>query len=237
MNSGESFAEDSVGGQKYITAFPHIFLKYPLVPRLASISASREVFEIQYSAETLERLQQVLPFPEIPIWEYMPDTRTNAIMTELQTAMSLAHVYGVADRVDILSFELLEMMLLKRKNTGPQDPYSQNIMKIASYFQLHYKEEIDWRDFLSRYGMSRSTFLRHWKRFFDLSPEKYRLKQRLEEACRLLREEQSMSVYEISEQLNFCEVNYFCAMFKQDTGMTPLQYRRKFISPFKYLKR
>lgn len=36
----------------------------------------------------------------------------------------------------------------------------------------------------------------------------------------------AFSVSEVSERCGFSSVSYFCRAFKDETGMTPLQYRK-----------
>lgn len=232
LTSGERYSEDHIGEKIYRTPFPHVFLKYPGVKMKTGFESSREVFEIKYSAKVMNELSEILHFPatpEDPLWEIHLTVKESAIISELQQLMLVSHNFGVVDRIDMLSFELFEMLLMaKRQNSSRAfSPHSKSVMSIASYIQLHYREKIDWEKILPRYGMSRSTFLRYWKMHFGVSPAHYVRELKLAEACRLLQEERQRSIYDIAEYLGFCEMNYFCAVFRSKFGISPLQYRKK----------
>ncbi len=73
----------------------------------------------------------------------------------------------------------------------------------------------------------------HLNRLFlqttGLSIHQYIIKQRIEEAKRLLQSTE-LSVSEISEQVGFQTNAYFSRYFKESTNYTPLQYRKTFKS-------
>lgn len=74
-----------------------------------------------------------------------------------------------------------------------------------------------------RYGMSPSGFRQLFKTKFGMSPVQYRKNSKMETAIYLL-ESTDMSISEISNQLNFYDLAYFCKCFQEHTGMTPKQY-------------
>lgn len=74
-----------------------------------------------------------------------------------------------------------------------------------------------------RYAMSPSSFRQLFKTKFGMSPIQYRTQVKIEKAIHLL-ESTDMSTSEISNQLGFYDVAYFCKCFQTHTGMTPKQY-------------
>ena len=62
-------------------------------------------------------------------------------------------------------------------------------------------------------------------RYADISPKKYYMTLRLNEAIRLV--QSGMALTEISEKMNFSSLNYFSLFFKKHTGKTPTEYRHK----------
>lgn len=57
------------------------------------------------------------------------------------------------------------------------------------------------------------------------SPKRFMVKERISWAKRLLLE--SGSIESVAEAAGFSSVQYFCRVFRQETGLTPLQYRRQ----------
>lgn len=51
--------------------------------------------------------------------------------------------------------------------------------------------------------------------------------KRLNYARELLRKEMDLSINEISEKVGYSSQHYFSRIFKQTTGLTPIEYRNK----------
>ncbi len=75
------------------------------------------------------------------------------------------------------------------------------------------------------YSYLKELFLEQYK----LSPNKYINKMRINYACDLLREKQ-YSITQIAEMSGFSDVFYFCKYFKKSVGVTPTQFKNKYIS-------
>ncbi len=105
-----------------------------------------------------------------------------------------------------------------------------DIGKVISYLSLHYRENIESEKLIHQCNMSRSTFLRNFQRSTGCSPIQYLLKIRISHACRLL----LSSDYRISEigfTVGFQDQNYFSRCFKNQTGMTPREFRQHYEKP------
>ncbi len=226
LYSGQEFAYDTIRGIDYTNRFPNVVFKMPGVSHKFGYSETRRTFEIQYREAVMYELMKVLPFPDVPIWEADLSDAESRTIRELMRLMEHSMESGTADRIDVLSFELTESLLLNRKSEEP-DWYRTRIMSIVSYFKVHFADGFDLDGLLRSHGMSRSTFVRHWRDFFPVTPGEYILQLKLEEACRMLLEMPHYSVSEISSRLNFSEPNYFCALFRKRFGTTPLRYRRR----------
>ena len=64
------------------------------------------------------------------------------------------------------------------------------------------------------------------KKYTGMSLHKYYLNLKLTQAVELFR--QGCNITETSVELGFCNSNYFCTVFKRETGQTPSQYISKF---------
>lgn len=224
--SAQEYAFDTINGIEYRSHFPNVMLKKPNIRHCLSFSETRRTFEFQYSEETMHSLLRGLPFPIEPIWETRFDESESRMINELMQLMEHTMEYGVADRIDILAFALMESLLLHRGN-AKFDPARDRIMSVVSYFNLHFADDFNWNKLLYSHGLSRSTFERHWRNYFDITPGQYLQKLRLEEAARMLKEMPNLSVADIAEKLNFAETNYFCGVFKKFFGKTPLQFKKQ----------
>ena len=84
-------------------------------------------------------------------------------------------------------------------------------------------------DFLAeKMNMSRSSFYARFRKVTAQSPTGYINACRLKKAEEMLREHPEMSVAEIADSLGFNTQNYFCRRFKEQYGVPPTHYRKKF---------
>jgi AraC family transcriptional regulator, activator of mtrCDE len=74
-------------------------------------------------------------------------------------------------------------------------------------------------------GMSRSTFIRHFRRVMRTSPVEYLQRMRLEEARAMLRTT-SLPVKTIAAHTGFINRSHFSRLFRATFGEDPTSYRR-----------
>ena len=78
------------------------------------------------------------------------------------------------------------------------------------------------------YNMSEGHFIRQFKSFTGYTPLEYRSRKVVENAKSLL-SGTDMPITDISESLGFEDPLYFSRVFKKNAGMSPREYRKKFI--------
>lgn len=100
--------------------------------------------------------------------------------------------------------------------------------KSIQYINDHIAEEITIDDICAVVHMSKYHFCRRFKSILGITVMEYILKTRLAAAKTMLKEEDH-SISEISEKCGFSSISYFCRVFKEETGMTALSYRKKYM--------
>ena len=93
------------------------------------------------------------------------------------------------------------------------------------YFQEHYNEDIQIKDYAKSRSMSVSWFLRNFKEFVGQPPAQYLLALRMNNAISLL-ETTDYNVAEISAIIGYDNALYFSRLFKKHKGVSPSEYRK-----------
>jgi AraC-like DNA-binding protein len=77
-------------------------------------------------------------------------------------------------------------------------------------------------------NMSKWTFLRSFKKVFDMTPIQYLMNIRIAKATTMLLDT-NKSISEIAMEVGFNDSNYFSRQFKKIKGMNPRSFRASFI--------
>lgn len=98
------------------------------------------------------------------------------------------------------------------------------VFQAIEYINKHIAESLTIEEISNAVFISKYYFCRSFKSVTGLSVMEYILSTRLSLAQELLLEKK-MTVSQISNQCGFSSLAYFCNVFKQKNGKTPLQYR------------
>jgi PAS domain S-box-containing protein len=98
---------------------------------------------------------------------------------------------------------------------------------VLNHLLTRYEEKIDFRQLARTVPLSISQFDRRFKRLFQLTPQQFLLRVRLNAACQMLTST-DRSVLQIALSTGFYDQSYFTKHFRRQMGMTPTSYRRKY---------
>ena len=112
---------------------------------------------------------------------------------------------------------------------------SRPIKKAIGYIQDNYKEKIYIRDLADLIGMNEQYFCRFFKKAIGRSPIEYVNEYRIKKARHYL-EETDLTVMEICLECGYNNLGNFLREFRTDTDTTPLQYRKKVMMSYFFIK-
>ena len=116
--------------------------------------------------------------------------------------------------------------MLLDKNTTEKEHSLSDFMSIAvKFINDNITEELSIDEIASFANVSKYHFCRTFKKIMGLTVMEYILKTRIMLAKNLLASS-SKSILAISEECAFSGVSYFCRAFKDEVGLSPLQYRK-----------
>ena len=104
---------------------------------------------------------------------------------------------------------------------------SPQIKSVCDRLALSPEMKPDIKTLAEQFGYSEYYFSRKFHEETAMTLNQYLMKQKIEKA-KLMLKNTSLSIQDITDKLNFCSPSYFGKQFRQETGMTPLEYRGKF---------
>lgn len=127
-----------------------------------------------------------------------------------------------------LSERLLEDYVSRVRQAKARSAISIQIQSSMEYITLHSKEPISIEILAERAGYTEYYFSHKFKQETGYSVSAYIQMKKIEEA-KLLLSGTDLSVREISEELSFGSRNYFYTCFQKAVGLSPAEYREKFL--------
>lgn len=98
------------------------------------------------------------------------------------------------------------------------------VQKVMGYFSEHV--DVNLQDIAEEFQLSKDYFGKLFKRQMNENFNQFVLKYKMEYAKKLLCTSDD-KIYEISEKLGYKTTDYFSKIFKDYTGETPMQYRKR----------
>jgi len=106
--------------------------------------------------------------------------------------------------------------------------FKSEIDRAMHYFNNHYKDNISIEEYAQSCHVSLSWFIRSFRKYTGITPMQYILSARITNAQSLL-ESTDYTVAEVASIVGCDNPLYFSRLFKKQTGMSPLEYKKKHI--------
>ena len=100
------------------------------------------------------------------------------------------------------------------------------IFDIAKYIDQHYQEDLSLYDMAQRFYVSREYISRKFKQQFGINLSDYLAQIRMEKAQSLLLNPH-LRIGQIAAMVGYRDEKYFSKVFKKETGLSPVTYRRQ----------
>ena len=149
--------------------------------------------------------------------------------------LTVETVDNIQNRLSLSSYvcQLVDLLIkLKYMDTGAHvgigTGHQSLLMDTEKYIREHLNKDLSLAVLSAYCNLSPAYFQRLFTAYFEKTPCQYVLESRIRAArVQLLVDEQSLS--KVAEDCGFASQSYFCCKFKQSTGYTPLQYRKKML--------
>lgn len=121
------------------------------------------------------------------------------------------------------SGQLYSLMALLSEPRRNKNPFTKAIKRLSDP-----KDKTGVTELAEMYNMSEGHFIRQFKSYTGYTPLEYRGRKIMENAKSLL-SGTDMLITDISESLGFEDPLYFSRVFKKNAGVSPREYRKKYI--------
>jgi AraC family transcriptional regulator, melibiose operon regulatory protein len=103
-----------------------------------------------------------------------------------------------------------------------------SVWNMTGYIQKNYSQKILISDIAAAGSVCRSRCCKLFNEYIGQTPNTYLIRYRIQKSCEMLTKT-NMSVIEISMACGFQSPSYFIQVFQKENGLTPRDYRNKFM--------
>jgi AraC family transcriptional regulator len=207
-------------------------------------------YEVRWRAVSQEPFETMLVFVELPVLQRALEEvfGTDAPQARLRDA-SAFNDEGLNSLLGLLREEVMRpkaspllveaiaqaiaIHLARSYGVTDEEPHSSSpslpgykLRQITDRMAGHMAEEFSLERLAEQAGLSRFHFERLFKATTGVSPSRYHINLRLEEARRLLRETK-MSVIDVALEVGYTDPSHFARLFRREIGLSPSEYRRQ----------
>ena len=105
------------------------------------------------------------------------------------------------------------------------------VRQAYEYINEHYAEDCSLRTFADAVNLSPNYLHTVFSEGIGMTPYAYVMRKRIEQAQKLILSGEK-SMLEIALETGFCSQSHFNKVFKEQTGLTPIEYRKKFLERY-----
>lgn len=175
-----------------------------------------------------------LPQRQLELWllRLLEDLEVTAI-ADIDSATLRQDIFAAISTA--VRTEQLYPLLQRRLQTAVTDAYTSGggtpelATAIRQYIDDHYLSMNGLEAMADLFHFSSSYITRIFKKQYGLPPLRYLLRLRIEEAKRLIEENDDLNIADVSQAVGYEDQHYFSRIFKSTTGMTPSEYKKSLI--------
>jgi AraC family transcriptional regulator len=190
-----------------------VFIELPLLQR---------AFEEVYGAEAIHvRLRDISAFTDVVLSSLMERVREEL----MRRHASPLFLQGIAQAIAIHLARTYTESTKDSPSGGPSLP-GYKLKQITDWMAQNVAEEFNLDRLAAQAGLSKFYFNRLFKSAMGVSPSRYLITLRIDEAKRLLRETKR-SVVDVGLDVGYAGPSHFAQLFRKETGLSPSDYRRQ----------
>lgn len=171
--------------------------------------------------------EDFLVFPIPNINKNLPILHALKKLSSLEQNKTFLYPYEVLSTLSTLWLEFYRVVHISEKENHKKNSQISNRMAIfLQYIESHYKENVTLEMIAKSANVSKSECLRCFKATLQTTPYKYLIEYRLSKAAELLKST-DMLIENIASDVGFTHISHFGKCFRQKTGFSPREYRKK----------
>lgn len=154
--------------------------------------------------------------------------RTSRDISDILYELAESAAQGAKEQTAPVPEKHEAVLSIIRRNSPTERPnyIPPYLSDMKNYLDHHFDQKCPLADMEERSGVSRYRLLREFEKYYSVTPGKYLQELRIEKAKEML-PATSLNIHEIAGSCGYENVTHFIRLFRNATGMTPGEFRKK----------
>jgi len=207
---------------------PHVFKSDPTASptsHMLSVFFTKKAFgTLFFETEELKSLQSFFKKAENGFRLTHASEKWAVLFKKIQKTSKLDRFilfFQLLKQLNAARYEVLSSFISEKKYT---DIEGQRMGAVFQFTMNHFREKITLNEIAKKAAMTPNAFCKYFKKRTRKTYITFLNEIRIEEACKLLRNQPEMSIAEIAEQSGFQNISNFNRKFRQLKKLTPREY-------------
>ena len=131
-----------------------------------------------------------------------------------------------AHSVSDIKHDIWDLIVSRLQSTATSEASKEMLAnRIAEYMHEHFLNDITIEELSRVFHFNGNYLTRIFKKCKGMSPVKYLIQIRINEAIRIMRENEGLNIKQIAEMVGYADAYYFSRIFKNRMGVSPSDYK------------
>ena len=197
----------------------HVLIAKPGQVRFSRLPFKTAYVKFNAEGEIAKRLSEAA--------DYFPSLHRRLILDYINEIILLCE----KGETLLMYSRLLSFINLILSDSRPKSRENYAVLEAKRYIEKNYGDKLTLKNIAEHVSFSNVYFHNMFFAAAGKTPHKYLIECRVENAKKLLWNTET-SLGDIAEKCGFCNQQHLNKLFKQETGMTPGEYRRRFMNRY-----
>ena len=217
-----------IGGNEFVISENMGFFFYPGIPHeYYSLVNSWGTCWVTFEGHGVQRLLNIMKIDKFKIFGITDYKQLDDMLHEMYSSASAEYSSKGYDS----SASLYKFLLTLKSCTNLWDSEQKSgnfkrLQPLLNYIEQHYMNSLTLEDMSKVIEISPQHLCRIFKQTLNMRPFEYLTRLRLKKSKEILAGADTPVLAMVASLTGFNDVSYFCAVFKEYEGMTPVEFRK-----------
>lgn len=216
-----------VGNREYLINPNTGFFFFPGIPHeYFALTEPWETYWITFSGHTAMYTVEILKFKPYGVYTNLDTAFLGSLLKEIYNEAVVSSPFRAFTCSHLVYRFIVELRNCIDTSASGHRNYPVRIQPVISFIESNYNKTPSLEDMAAVIGVTTRHLCRLFKQSLNITPFDYLTGYRIKKAKEILISESNPTIKEAAEMSGYHNTSYFCSVFKEKEGLTPLEFKR-----------